>query len=89
MSRVVSALHRPSSRSLARVLPGAKAAPFPGFIEPCLATLPQRAATSATMGGISVAVGISHPAWVTASMTTGAATPITIPTAARTDSPLA
>src|SRR5229473_7644231 len=39
MSRVVSALHRPSSRVLARVLPGAKAAPFPGFIEPCLASL--------------------------------------------------
>lgn len=36
---VVSALHRPSSRFLARLLPGVKAAPFPGFIEPCLASL--------------------------------------------------
>jgi bifunctional non-homologous end joining protein LigD len=36
MSRVASSrLH--SSRSLARALPGAKLAPFPAFIQPCLA----------------------------------------------------
>src|ERR1700737_1216027 len=39
MSRVASARQRSSSRFLARVLPGAKPAPFPGFIEPALATL--------------------------------------------------
>jgi bifunctional non-homologous end joining protein LigD len=31
---------RSSSRFLARVLPGAKPAPFPDFIEPCVASLP-------------------------------------------------
>jgi ATP-dependent DNA ligase len=39
MSRVASRHKRSSSRFLARVLPGAKPAPFPGFIEPTLATL--------------------------------------------------
>src|SRR6266702_1699085 len=35
----MSARKRSSSRFLARVLPGAKPAPFPGFIAPCLASL--------------------------------------------------
>src|SRR5712691_10793083 len=39
MSRVTVARPRSSSRFLARVLPGAKPAPFPGFVEPCLASL--------------------------------------------------
>src|SRR5258708_38547862 len=39
MSRVTVARPRSSSRFLARVLAGAKPAPFPGFIEPCLASL--------------------------------------------------
>src|SRR2546430_4717901 len=39
MPRAASARQRSSSRFLARVLPGAKPAPFPDFIEPCLATL--------------------------------------------------
>jgi bifunctional non-homologous end joining protein LigD len=39
MSRVASVRQRSSSRFLARVLPGAKPASFPGFIEPALATL--------------------------------------------------
>jgi hypothetical protein len=47
-------------------------------------------AISAVLAGLSTAAGVSRPAWVTASMTTGAATatPITIPTTAirlRTD----
>jgi bifunctional non-homologous end joining protein LigD len=42
MSRVVSSRQRSSSRFLARVPPGAKPAPFPGFIEPMLATLRTR-----------------------------------------------
>ena len=37
--RAASARPRSSSRFIARVLPGAKPAPFPDFIEPCLATL--------------------------------------------------
>src|SRR5258708_1361881 len=47
MSRVASALHRPSSRFLARVLPAAKATPFPGFIEPCLASLVSKVPSAA------------------------------------------
>jgi ATP-dependent DNA ligase len=39
MPRAVSARQRSSSRFIARVLPGAKPAPFPAFIEPSLATL--------------------------------------------------
>jgi bifunctional non-homologous end joining protein LigD len=39
MSRIASSRQRSSSRFLARVLPGAKPAPFPGFIEPALANL--------------------------------------------------
>jgi bifunctional non-homologous end joining protein LigD len=39
MSHVASSRQRSSSRFLARVLPGAKPAPFPSFIEPMLATL--------------------------------------------------
>jgi bifunctional non-homologous end joining protein LigD len=39
MSRVASPRQRTLSRFLARVLPGAKPAPIPGFIEPALATL--------------------------------------------------
>jgi bifunctional non-homologous end joining protein LigD len=39
MSQVASARPRSTSRFVARVLPGAKPAPVPGFIEPCLATL--------------------------------------------------
>ena len=39
MSRVTVARPRSSSRFLARVLAGAKPAPFPGFVEPCLASL--------------------------------------------------
>src|SRR6266478_8315698 len=39
MARAASARPRSSSRFIARVLPGAKPAPFPDFIEPCLATL--------------------------------------------------
>jgi bifunctional non-homologous end joining protein LigD len=39
MSHVASPSKRSSTRFLARVLPGAKPAPFPGFIEPTLATL--------------------------------------------------
>ena len=31
--------HRSSARFIARTLKGAKPAPFPGFVEPCLATL--------------------------------------------------
>jgi len=31
--------HRSPARFIARTLSGAKAAPFPGFVEPCLATL--------------------------------------------------
>jgi bifunctional non-homologous end joining protein LigD len=42
MARAASARPRSSSRFLARVLPGAKPAPFPDFIEPCLATLRSR-----------------------------------------------
>jgi bifunctional non-homologous end joining protein LigD len=42
MSRVASARQRSSSRFLARVLPGAKPASLPGFIEPCLATLREK-----------------------------------------------
>ena len=42
MSRVASARQRSSSRFLARVLPGAKPAPFPDFIEPCLASLREK-----------------------------------------------
>ena len=42
MPRVASARQRSSSRFLARVLPGAKPATFPGFIEPCLATLREK-----------------------------------------------
>ena len=45
-------------------------------------------AISAVMAGLSAAAGVLRPAWVTASIPTGAATatPITIPTAAlRTD----
>src|ERR1700737_2013248 len=38
MSRVASARQRSSSRFIARVLLGAKPAPFPGFIEPALTT---------------------------------------------------
>src|SRR4030088_3810909 len=38
MSRVASARRRSSSRFIARVLLGAKPSPFPGFIEPALAT---------------------------------------------------
>jgi bifunctional non-homologous end joining protein LigD len=37
MSRVASARPRSTSRFVARVLPGAKPSPFPGFIKPCLA----------------------------------------------------
>src|SRR6266481_4664442 len=37
MSRLMSSPVRFSSRSLARALPGAKVAPFPAFILPCLA----------------------------------------------------
>jgi bifunctional non-homologous end joining protein LigD len=47
MSRVVSARQRSSSRFLARVLPGAKPSPFPGFIEPCLASLRDKVPSSA------------------------------------------
>jgi bifunctional non-homologous end joining protein LigD len=39
MSRVAFPHQRSSSRFLARALPGAKPAPFPGFIEPMFATL--------------------------------------------------
>ena len=39
MSRIASSRQRSSSRFLARALPGAKPAPFPGFIEPTLAKL--------------------------------------------------
>ena len=39
MARAASERPRSSSRFLARVLPGANPAPFPDFIEPCLATL--------------------------------------------------
>src|SRR5438445_539752 len=39
MSRVASPRPRSSSRFVARVLPGANPAPFPGFIAPCLASL--------------------------------------------------
>jgi hypothetical protein len=39
MPRAVSARQRSSSRFIARVLAGAKPAPFPAFIEPSLATL--------------------------------------------------
>ena len=42
MSRVASARQRSSSRFLARVLPGAKPAPIPDFIEPCLASLREK-----------------------------------------------
>ena len=45
-------------------------------------------AISAVLAGLSAVADVLRPAWVTASMTTGAATPITIPTAAirlRTD----
>ena len=37
MSGVVSSRLDSSSRSIARALPGAKVAPFPAFIQPCLA----------------------------------------------------
>lgn len=37
--------HRSAARFNARMLPGAKAADYPGFIEPCLATLRQHAPT--------------------------------------------
>src|SRR6202011_1626980 len=47
MSRVASTRQRSSSRFLARVLPGAKPAPFPGFIEPALATLRSKVPTGA------------------------------------------
>jgi hypothetical protein len=47
MSRVASARQRSSSRFLARVLPGAKPASFPGFIEPALATLRAKVPTGA------------------------------------------
>jgi bifunctional non-homologous end joining protein LigD len=46
MPRAVSARPRSTSRFVARVLPGAKPSPFPGFIEPCLAT-PRDKVTSA------------------------------------------
>jgi hypothetical protein len=39
MSRVTVGRPRSSSRFLARVLPDAKPPPFPGFIEPALATV--------------------------------------------------
>jgi bifunctional non-homologous end joining protein LigD len=39
MPRAASVRQRSSSRFIARVLPGAKPAPFPAFIEPCLAKL--------------------------------------------------
>jgi bifunctional non-homologous end joining protein LigD len=39
MSRVASPRQRSSSVFLARVLPGIKPAPFPGFVSPCLASL--------------------------------------------------
>src|SRR6266849_3177162 len=47
MSRVASARQRSSSRFLARALPGAKPAPLPGFIEPCLASLRDKLPTGA------------------------------------------
>jgi bifunctional non-homologous end joining protein LigD len=47
MSRVAFARQRSSSRFLARVLPGAKPASFPGFIEPALATLRAKVPTGA------------------------------------------
>src|SRR5713101_486729 len=47
MSRVASARQRSSSRFLARVLPGAKPAPLPGFIEPAHATLRSKVPTGA------------------------------------------
>jgi bifunctional non-homologous end joining protein LigD len=34
-----AATHRSLARFIARVLPGARPAPYPGFVEPCLATL--------------------------------------------------
>jgi bifunctional non-homologous end joining protein LigD len=43
----VPSRQRSSSRFLARVLPGAKTAPFPGFIEPTLATLGSKVPTGA------------------------------------------
>src|SRR2546422_177132 len=46
MSRVASARQRSSSRFLARVLPGAKPAPFPAFIAPCLASLRTKVPTA-------------------------------------------
>ena len=46
MSRAASAPPRSTSRFVARVLPGAKPSPFPGFIKPCLAT-PRDKVTSA------------------------------------------
>ncbi len=42
MARVAPARPRSTSRFVARVLPGAKPSPFPGFIAPCLATLRDR-----------------------------------------------
>jgi ATP-dependent DNA ligase len=47
MSRAASQRQRSSSRFLARVLPGAKPARFPGFIEPTLATLGTKVPTGA------------------------------------------
>jgi ATP-dependent DNA ligase len=42
MPPVASARQRSSSRFPARVLPGAKPVPFPGFIEPCLTSLHEK-----------------------------------------------
>lgn len=46
MSLVAPARPRSTSRFVARVLPGAKPAPFPGFIKPCLATLRDKVASA-------------------------------------------
>ena len=38
-----AAVHRPPARFDASVVPGAKPAPFPGFVEPCHPTLREKA----------------------------------------------
>jgi ATP-dependent DNA ligase len=48
MSRLVSSRQHSSSRFLARVLTGAKPAPFPSFVEPCLASLRGKVPISAS-----------------------------------------
>jgi bifunctional non-homologous end joining protein LigD len=42
VSKRRAATHRSPARFIARTLPGAKPAPFPGFIDPCLPTLKPR-----------------------------------------------